>query len=86
MSAPGREDIETHFPRTRAAARAGETVPRNGLLYDAGIAALSGSGHVGDPCPLGLTPLRLKSLSFVLYFSSPAAGRLRTCSVPRRRE
>ena len=70
MSAPGREDIETHFPRTRAAARAGETVPRNGLLYDAGIAALSGSGHVGDPAPLG-SPHSASNPSRSFYTSRP---------------
>ena len=37
----------------------------------------------GRPLPPGLTPRCLKSLSIL---SSPAAGRLRTCSVPRRLE
>jgi hypothetical protein len=46
------------------------------------------SVHVGGLCPWAypVTPLRLKSPSRSFMLSSAAAGRLRTCSMPRRRE
>jgi Domain of unknown function (DU1801) len=43
------------------------------------------SVHVGGPCPLG-SPHSASNPSRSSMLSSPAAGRLRTCSVPRRRE